>query len=193
MTFSKLVRRTHMYLALFLFPWMLGYAISTFAMNHRWTGGPPRYVVEREQVYETRFPPETPPREIARQILVDLKLDGTHSVQGTGADGRLTISRLDLVTPRRVIYTAADRKLLIERVEFQSGALLSRFHRRRGYQQAYAPDRMMAVSVDGVIVALVFWAISGLWMWWGMRATRVWGFASMVAGIAIFVLLVSVL
>lgn len=182
-----------MYLALFLFPWMLGYAISTFAMNHRWTGGPPRYVAEREQVYETRFPPETPPREIARQILVDLNLDGAHSVQGTGADGRLTISRLDLVTPRRVIYTAADRKLLIERVEFQSGALLSRFHRRRGYQQAYAPDRMMAVSVDAVIVALVFWAISGLWMWWEMRATRVWGFASMVAGIAIFVLLVSVL
>ena len=193
MTFSKLVRRTHMYLALFLFPWMLGYAISTFAINHRWTGGPPAYVLEREQAYETRFPPETPPREIARQILVDLNLEGAHNIQGTGADGQLTINRLDLVTPRRVVYTAADRKLVIERVEFHSGALLSRFHRRRGYQQAYAPDRLMAVSVDAVIVALVFWAISGLWMWWEMRATRVWGFASMVGGVAIFVLLVSVL
>ena len=90
---------------------------------------------------------------------VDSYTDKLNSpVQGTGADGRLTISRLDLVTPRRVIYTAADRKLLIERVEFHSGALLSRFHRRRGYQQAYAPDRLMAVSVDAVVV------LAGMWL-----------------------------
>jgi hypothetical protein len=32
---SKILRRTHMYLALFLTPWMLIYALSTMAMNHR--------------------------------------------------------------------------------------------------------------------------------------------------------------
>jgi hypothetical protein len=162
-------------------------------MNHQWTGGPPAYVVEREHTYETRFPPDTPPREIARQILADLDLDGAHSIQGPGAEGRLTINRQDLVTPRRVVYTAADKKLVVERVEFRSGALLNRFHRRRGYQQPYAPDRMMAVSVDVVIVAMVFWAMSGLWMWWEMRATRMWGLVSIAAGVVIFVVLVSVL
>ena len=35
MMISKVVRRTHMYLALFLFPWMLMYALSTLVMNHR--------------------------------------------------------------------------------------------------------------------------------------------------------------
>jgi hypothetical protein len=32
---SKLLRRSHMYLALFLTPWMLVYALSTMGMNHR--------------------------------------------------------------------------------------------------------------------------------------------------------------
>ena len=182
-----------MYLALILCPWILGYAISTLALSRQWPGGPPAYVVEREFTYDTRFPPDAPPREIARQILIDLDLDGAHSVQEPNTTGRLTINRLDLVTPRRLLYTPADRKLVIERVEFRSGALLNRFHRRRGYQQAYAADRMMAVSVDAVIVAMVFWAVSGLWMWWEMRATRLWGLASMAAGIAVFVLLVTAL
>ena len=33
--FSRFVRRTHMYLGLALFPWMLMYALSTLVMNHR--------------------------------------------------------------------------------------------------------------------------------------------------------------
>ena len=33
--FSKFLRQSHMYLALFLTPWMLVYALSTMAMNHR--------------------------------------------------------------------------------------------------------------------------------------------------------------
>ena len=33
--FSKVIRRTHMYVALFLAPWVLMYALSTMVMNHR--------------------------------------------------------------------------------------------------------------------------------------------------------------
>ena len=31
--FSKILRRTHLYLALFLTPWVLMYAVSTLARN----------------------------------------------------------------------------------------------------------------------------------------------------------------
>ncbi len=44
----------------------------------------------------------------------------------------------------------------------------------------------MAASVDAVATALVVWALSGLWMWWEMRATRYWGLACAAAGFAIF-------
>jgi hypothetical protein len=190
MTFSKLNRRTHMYLALFLAPWMLGYALSTIAMSHRWIGGPPTYVQEREQNYETQFAAGTPPIEIGRQILADLDLEGAFGVQGPAADGRLTINRQDLVTPRRIVYRPAERRVTVERVTFEAGAFLNRLHRRRGYQQPYAADRVMAVSVDVVIVAMVIWAASGLWMWWEMRATRFWGIAAAASGILLFALLV---
>jgi hypothetical protein len=182
-----------MYLALFLSPWILGYAASTIAMSHRWMGGPPTYTLEREQPYDTTFPPETPRQDIARQILADLKLEGAHGIQGPAPDGRLTINRQDLVAPRRIVYAPADRKLVIERVTFHMGAFLNRLHRRRGYQPPYTPDRLMAVVVDAVVVAMVFWALSGLWMWWEMRATRWWGLVSMAAGVAIFAALMVAL
>jgi hypothetical protein len=182
-----------MYLALFLTPWMLGYALSTIAMSHRWTGGPPKFVVEQERAYQTRFAPDTPPPQMAEQILADLDLEGAFGVQGPTADGRLTINRQDLIAPRRVVYTIPEQKIVVERMEFTAGGFLNRFHRRRGYQQPYAADRFMAVAVDAVIVSLVVWALSGIWMWWEMRATRWWGLASAATGIGLFVLLVAVL
>jgi hypothetical protein len=193
MNLSKIVRRTHMYLALFLAPWMLGYAVSTIAMSHRWTGGTPAYVREGERAYATEFAPATPPREIGRQVLADLDLEGAYGVQGPAADGSLTINRQDLVAPRRIVYSPADKKLVIDRVDFSTGAFLNRFHRRRGYTQPYVADTLMAISVDAVVVALVFWAASGLWMWWEMRATRLWGIACGLAGMGFFILLTAVL
>ena len=187
--FSKLIRRTHMYLALFLAPWMIGYALSTIIMNHR-VPRPTNFIKEREEQYSNTFEPGTPPREIAQQILADLNLEGTFGVQGPTPDGRIVINRQGMLSPRRITFTAADRRILVERMELETSGFLNRFHRRRGYQQPYAADLAMAVSVDAVIVAMVFWALSGLWMWWEMRATRWWGLACTVTGLGIFTVFV---
>ena len=185
---SKLIRRTHMYLALFLTPWMLMYALSTMAMNHRafFRAGPPAFETEREQRYEAAFASGATPRQIARQILHDLGMDGAHNVSKPAADGRLTILRLDPVTPRRIVYAPADRKLIIEREVFRAPAFLERMHRRRGFQHDYTIEDTWAFSVDLVIVAMVFWAASGLWMWWEMRATRRTGALFAAGGLALF-------
>jgi hypothetical protein len=175
-----------MYLALFLTPWMLVYAISTIAMNHRMPR-PTTYITERNETYPNTFEPGTPPREIARQILSDLNLEGAFGVQGPTPEGRLIINRQGMLSPRRITFTPADGRLAVERFELETSGFLNRFHRRRGYQQPYAADLAMAVSVDAVIVAMVFWALSGLWMWWEMRATRFWGVACAAAGSGIFI------
>ena len=178
-----------MYLALFLAPWMVGYALSTIAMNHR-APRPTVFIKERDETYPNSFEPGTPPREVARQILSDLNLDGAFGVQGPTPDGRITINRQGMLSPRRIIFNTADRHLVVERMDLETSGFLNRFHRRRGYQQPYAADRVMAISVDAVIVAMVFWALSGLWMWWEMRATRLWGLACAATGLGIFVLFV---
>ena len=178
-----------MYLALFLTPWIFTYAVSTIAMNHRMPR-PTVFITERDEEYTNTFEPGTPAREIAQQILADLDLDGAFGVQGPTPDGRLIINRQDMLAPTRVTFTPANRRLLVERMELETSGFLNRFHRRRGFQQPYAADIAMAISVDAVIVALVFWALSGLWMWWEMRATRLWGAACAVTGAALFIFFV---
>jgi hypothetical protein len=69
-------------------------------------------------------------------------------------------------------------------------ALLERFHRRRGYATGYRLDTIWAVTVDFFIIGMVFWTISGLWMWWEMKVTRRVGWSAALAGAGTFVLYV---
>jgi hypothetical protein len=189
---SKFLRRTHMYLALFLGPWMLGYAASTLVMDHGLTA-PQAFTLEREQPYDASFPSGATPREQALQILSDLDLLGAFSVQGPTPQGRLTINRQDILTPRRIVYTPADRHVTIEKAGFHTTTFLNRFHHRRTYQQRFAADQLMAVSIDVVVVAMVFWALSGIWMWWEMKATRRWATVCLVSGVGLFAFFVVTL
>jgi hypothetical protein len=185
---SRLLRRTHMYLALFLFPWMLMYALSTMAMNHRaWFAAeaPPAFARERELTYDGVFPPDASPAVMAAQILQSVGFDGSHGVARRN-DGTLVINRQDLTTPRRLTYTPADRRLVIETQPMRADAFLERFHRRRGYTTGYALDTLWALTVDLVIVAMMFWALSGLWMWWEMKMTRRYGLVAIAAGAGLF-------
>ena len=175
-----------MYVAMFFFPWMLMYALSTLAMNHRtWFAAPPAFQRERELIYDGVLPDGAPPRAMAQQILMSLDLDGAHTATRRN-DGTLVITRNDLVSPRRLTYTPGDRRLVIERMPLRTNVLLERFHRRRGYATGYTTDTVWAVSVDLVIVAMLFWVLSGLWMWWEMRVTRPMGLLAVVGGVGVF-------
>jgi hypothetical protein len=190
---SVLLRRTHMYLALFLMPWMLGYALSTMAMNHReffrehYGGQIVKFEKETEAPFAGQFQEGATPKQKALQILSGLGLDGNHSVR-VEAGGKLIVNRQDLVTPRRITFAPETGMLTIEREVFRWPAFLERFHRRRGFQTDYVPDDLWAATVDGVIVAILFWAASGLWMWWELRTTRRWGAIAACGGLALFVL-----
>jgi hypothetical protein len=191
MMLSRVVRRTHMYLALFLFPWVLMYALSTLVMNHRaafvgmYGEGPVPFVEERRLVHEGAFPENAELRTISTAILTSVGFDGAHGVSRR-KDGTIAINRNDLVTPRRLTYSPADRTLVIERMQSRPNAFLERFHRRRGYATGYTLDTVWAVSVDAFIVAMVVWVLSGLWMWWEMKVTRFLGLAALLGGAGVF-------
>jgi len=193
---SLVIRRTHMYLALFLFPWMLMYALSTAAMNHRAMfasaapGGAPQFERERQLVYDGVLPEGAELRVVSQQILASLDLDGAHNVTRR-KDGAIVINRNDLLTPRRVIYSPVDRTLVVEKLPHRTNMLLERFHRRRGYATGYALDTVWAVTVDAVIVGMVFWVLSGLWMWWEMKVTRPLGALAIASGVGLFALFLS--
>ncbi|MEN3338394.1 MAG: hypothetical protein V7647_2070 [Acidobacteriota bacterium] len=184
-----------MYVALFLFPWLLMYALSTAVMNHRALfasgvpGGTPAYEKERELHYDVAFADNTDLRTISRQILSSVDLDGAHSVTRR-RDGAVIITRNDLLTPRRLTFTPDTRILLIEKLPYRTNVMLERFHRRRGYATEYGVDTAWAVTVDLLIAAMLFWVLSGLWMWWEMKVTRTLGALALTGGAALFALFI---
>lgn len=196
MNLSLVIRRTHMYLALFLFPWLLMYSLSTAVMNHRRLfvdeagNGAPQFQPERELTYDGVFPEGAELRTISGQILASLDLDGAHGVTRR-KDGAIVINRNDLLTPRRITFTPATRALVIEKLPHRTNALLERFHRRRGYATGYTLDTIWAVTVDVAIGAMIFWVLSGLWMWWEMKVTRPLGALAFAAGVGLFALFIT--
>ena len=194
LTASRLLRRIHMYLGLFLAPWMLMYAASTVVMNHRefvqslYATKAPAMAVERELDYSRAFAANAPREQIAREILQDLALEGTHRV--TGGNGKpLIIDRQHAFAPRRITWDPTAHKIVVQKQEFRSSAFLERMHRRRGYQQPYALEDTWALTVDLAVTAMVLWCLTGLWLWWELRPTRILGGVCAGIGIASFVLL----
>src|SRR5215472_9366545 len=174
---SKLIRRIHMYLALFLAPWMTLYAVSTLVMNHtQFTGaGPQTFTRERELNYTNSEVAGASDHEVARQILVNQGMDGSFNVQGSLKQGRLVIFRQESAALRRVTFVAGEHRLTIEREDFQMGRFLKRMHTRSGFTQPYASATAWGFLVDVVVVAMVFWVASGAWMWWEIRPARLVG------------------
>jgi hypothetical protein len=191
---SRLIRRIHLFTGLFLAPWMLMYALSTLVMIHRnyvnsfYSSKTPALITERELDYTRSFPTNMTREQIAPQILRDLGLDGTHSVSG-GRNGQpLVINRQNALSTRRVTFNAASGKVMIQREEFRAATFLDRLHRRRGYNQPYALEDTWGVTVDFAVVTMVFWSLSGIWLWWEIKHVRLWGTLSLVAGLGLFAL-----
>jgi len=188
---SRILRRTHMYLALFLTPWVLMYTLSTMSMNHRglfrelYGAGPPAFEKESELSWNGSFSDGASRTVQARTILASAGLEGAFNLEKS-APGSLVIQRHDPVHPRRLTYTPADGRIVVEKQIFRTNALLERLHRRRGFQYPYVADDGWAATVDLFVVAMVFWALSGLWMWWEMKATRKWGAVAALSGLALF-------
>jgi hypothetical protein len=66
-------------------------------------------------------------------------------------------------------------------------------HRRRGFSEDYLANDLWAFIVDSVIVAIVLWAVTGLWMWLEMSRTRKLGSICLMGGSALFSFLLLVL
>jgi len=180
-----------MYLALMLSPWMLMYALSTMAMNHRgffremYGGTAIAFEKEREQPYVLALAADAEPRRIAEQVLKDLDLEGAFAARKV-QNGSIVVQRLDPIYPRRITWSPSEGRLVLEREVFRTPAFLERMHRRRGFQHDFALEDAWAFSVDLVIVAMIFWVASGLWMWWELRSTRALGALCFAGGILVF-------
>lgn len=62
---------------------------------------------------------------------------------------------------------------------------LTRLHLARGYPSAGGPRWYWGIVVDAMAAAMLFWGVSGLAMWWQVRATRRAGGLALLASMAV--------
>lgn len=185
---SLVIRRTHMYLALFLVPWVLVYAISTIVMNHHMARGNLDGQVVMDRDYKVDYAPDEERNMVAGRVLADLDMDGKHGVWGSLEDGAIGIHRQKAVKNVYVKLDLEKDKLVIEEEPITFVGFLNNMHRRRGYQEEHFQDDAWSFSVDLFIIAMIFWGASGLWMWWELKVTRRWGAIAMASGFGLFAL-----
>ena len=198
-TATRLVRRVHMFTGLFLAPWMLMYALSTLVMAHRefvlsfYPTKTPAMVTERELDYTRSFLATASREDIGKEILEDLGLAGRYSVSGGRSGAPLVVNRQQALGARRISFDPAARRIVIQREEFRALTFLERLHRRRGYDQPFVLEDAWGFSVDVAVVVMVFWSVSGIWLWWELKPTRRWGLVTLAAGPALFAIFMFLL
>lgn len=194
---SRLIRRTHLYLALFLTPWMIIYALSGLVLNHfdtvrGWYGGKlGDFEKLEERPYPAAFSADASPRQIGEQVLADLGLAGTFGLPAGSTPAKLIIMRNAATAAYRVTYFRTEHRVLIEKQTFTAPVLVNRAHFRRGYEQPYVGAKIWGAIVDLAVVGMVFWVLSGLLLWWEIKPARWWGAVCVLAGFGIFSVLLA--
>ena len=183
-----------MYLALFLTPWMVVYALSSFVFNHHafFSGGKPLAQFEKvaELPYEAVFSDGIEPREAGLQILRDLDREGAFWVgqnQKLSAE-RFTVNRNRAIGPERIHYYPRENKVIIERQKTTTASLLVGLHLKHGIGHPGIAANLWGIVLDLVIVGMLFWVLSGVWMWLGIKPARFWGGVSGLVGLGLFLL-----
>jgi hypothetical protein len=188
------MRSLHLYSGLIVSPFVLVYAASTIALNHpTWLGGPGE---PRTEIGQVRPPVSEDSLTIARDVLGQLGIRGEAMfvrrdvkageveipVQHAGAKSSVTV---DLATGRAVVER--HRPSLVDSVIFFHKMPGPHVVAMRGYSTAVALWRWLA---DASVLAIVFLAASGLYLWTALKAERTVGLVSLGAGAAVFLALV---
>jgi hypothetical protein len=68
--------------------------------------------------------------------------------------------------------------------EMSTRRFLTRLHLAHGYPGEQNARWFWAVVVDAMAFVMVFWGVSGIFMWWQIKATRKFGFLVLVLSVA---------
>lgn len=197
MTFDRINRRTHLYLALFLLPWFFMWGVTSIAFTHapRWQAhyddGVPTFAVVREDVFQgSRRPGETD-REFGLRVVEQAGLDGPNFGSWRPNETTLIFIKFDFWDSHQVVYHEEDQRMEIQERRRRWDHVLTGMHARGGYGQESLLSNAWAVIVDVSMIAVLVWIASGLYMWWNIKSHRKWGLAALAAGFASFAYFVN--
>lgn len=189
------VRDLHLYVGLFLCPFVLVFAISTVLLNH-----PGRAPVEKapQRVVPIQPPPGEPgsvphAREILRQIGVTGEID---YVRYNAKAQRLFLPVSKPGETTRVEVDLRAKTATVEHEHRGLGEALNYLHKKPGphnvqFRGNWVYMTWWSVTTDAVVAGLLFLTVSGLFLWWKLKADRVAGWVLLGGGAATVALLIG--
>ncbi len=190
MTFDKLNRRGHLYLGLFLMPWLIMYGVSSFIITHEpWFGGNKEKqwepVFERPYDLSLNTDKQEELRKIGEKVLKENNMEGAFWVNKSKPD-QLEIDRYSFWGSTHFTYSAKDHTLQATRQRSRIPQVIMRMHFRGGYDQPTFLDKFWGFLVDLACVGIIIWVFSGLLMWWRLPKFRAWGAIAVAGGFLSF-------
>ena len=193
MTFLHVIRRTHLYMGLFLLPWMIMFGVSTIPINHTFSPDPVTWTPVGERQFDAAVPAAGENlRPIGRQMMDAAGVNGGYFVNRANPR-QVNVNHPNFLTPVRIIYYADQSRITVEHRNFSARQFITSMHTRGGYDLGGAWDSVWAFFVDVVCVGLLLWIATGIYMWWHLPTTRGWGWLALGAGALSFAIIVATL
>ena len=196
-SFTLIVRRVHLYLTLICLPWFVMYGITAIAFNHAdWFDAPddlynlsgPNWTKDQSWPCSIDVPDQGDVlREVAAQMLDVAGIQA--DAYGAFRSGRQQISAYvtEFWNTRRLAYDIDKQEMSLYTRKPVTSTTMTLMHARAGYRHDSVPNDVWAVMVDTVVVGILLWVASGLYMWWQQRNLRKVGGISLAAGVITFV------
>lgn len=196
MRWHVLNRRTHLYLGLFLTPWVLLYAVSSIPFSHgayfdaldKATGIP-----EWRKTYEGPYdlgpiPQAGSLRPLALKVARDFQMDDQSVGVYKPNDTQLMIFVYTFRNSTQFRYFPNEHRIVKEQKRFRWDHFLTGMHARGGFEDQRLFPILWSLIVDLVCLGFLTWLVSGLVMWWTLPvAVRAWGWAAIAAGVLSFI------
>ena len=186
MTFLLVVRRLHLYLGLFLLPWVVLFGVSSYPFNHP-AQEQPKWAVRLDRPYTLDTPPGSDLRTIGSRLHAEAGFSGAGFYVNQPNPKRINVHHPDFFHPTRITYFVEEKRLLAEDREFVWRQFLTSMHAHAGYELDSFWNTVWGVTIDVVCIAFVVWIASGLIMWWMLPGSRRWGWVAIAGGLVSFV------
>lgn len=183
-------RDLHLYLGLFVSPFILVFAISTLFLNHNWRpSGSAKRQIRSAPIEIPQGPGSI---EQAKEILRQLNLSGEIGfIRFVPKDNRLSISLMKPGVEATIEVDLESKTAEVDERETGIWQTLIYLHRSPGPHNAgirgnWIYTRIWRGMADSVVYLLLFSSASGIYLWLVIKAARRFGFILIALGTVSF-------
>ena len=194
MKFPHINRRTHLYLGLFLTPWVLMYALSSIPFSHNdyfeqrdKEKGLPLWTKTFDGPYDLGPIPDGPVlRPLGAKVVQDFHMEDSSYGVYRQSPTQLNIYVHTFWRSVQFKYFINEKRMTGEVRRFRFEHFLTGMHARGGFTDTRFFPVLWSVVIDLVCLGFLIWVASGLYMWWCLPGLRNWGWVAIAGGIITF-------